>query len=103
MGQLLAIIIISVGMGSGLNYSKAWEQQKQGQEAWIQEKDLISLSISREGIDVGGNNEDMQRKQEIWYQLVSQAVSEQKALLARHQLVDRVMQNGINSSKNLSL
>ncbi|MBF0844624.1 hypothetical protein IR117_08405, partial [Streptococcus danieliae] len=37
MGQLLAIIIISVGMGSGLNYSKAWEQQKQGQEAWIQE------------------------------------------------------------------
>lgn len=54
MGQLLAIIIISVGMGSGLNYSKAWEQQKQGQEAWIQEKDLISLSISREGIDVGG-------------------------------------------------
>lgn len=103
MGQLLAVIIVSAGMGSSLNYSKAWQQQQQGQKIWAQEKELISLSISREGIDVGVNYEDMQRKQEVWYQLMSQAVSEQKALLSRHQLVDRVMQNGINSSKNLSL
>lgn len=33
---------------------------------------------------------------------MDQAVSEQKAILSRHQLIDRLMQNGISSSKNLT-
>lgn len=101
IGQLLAVIIVTLGIGSSLKYSQAWQQYRLGQEAWSQERQLIILSTSREGM-IQGLDEQAQKKQSIWYHLMDQAVSEQKAFLSRHQLVDRVMQNGMASSKNLT-
>ena len=101
IGQLLAIIIVTLGIGSSLKYSQAWQQHRIGQEAWSQERQLITLSISREGTSPGFD-EQAQRKLRTWYQLMDLAVSEQKAFLSRHQLIDRTLQNGIASSKNLT-
>ncbi len=100
IGQLLAIIIVTLGIGSSLKYSQAWQQHRIGQEAWSQERQLITLSISREGTSPGFD-EQAQRKLRTWYQLIDLAVSEQKAFLSRHQLIDRTLQNGMASSKNL--
>ena len=100
IGQLLAIIIVTLGIGSSLKYSQAWQQHRIGQEAWSQERQLITLSISREGTSPGFD-EQAQRKFRTWYQLMDLAVSEQKAFLSRHQLIDRTLQNGMASSKNL--
>ncbi|WP_434764142.1 DUF1430 domain-containing protein [Streptococcus pneumoniae] len=100
IGQLLAIIIVTLGIGSSLKYSQAWQQHRIGQEAWSQERQLITLSISREGTSPGFD-EQAQRKLRTWYQLMDLAVSEQKAFLFRHQLIDRTLQNGMASSKNL--
>ena len=101
IGQLLAIIIVTVGIGSSLKYSQAWQQHRIGQEAWSQERQLITLSFSREGASPGFD-EQAQRKLRTWYQLMDLAVSEQKAFLSRHQLIDRSLQNGMASSKNLT-
>lgn len=101
IGQLLAIIIVTLGIGSSLKYSQAWQQHRIGQEAWSQERQLITLSISREGTSPGFD-EQAQRKLRTWYQLIDLAVSEQKAFLSRHQLIDRTLQNGMASSKNLT-
>lgn len=100
IGQLLAVIIVTMGIGSSLKYSQAWQQHRIGQEAWIQERQLITLSISREGTSPGFD-EQAQRKFRTWYQLMDLAVSEQKAFLSRHQLIDRTLPNGMASSKNL--
>lgn len=99
IGQLLAIIIVTLGIGSSLKYSQAWQQHRIGQEAWSQERQLITLSFSREGTSPGFD-EQAQRKLRTWYQLMDLAVSEQKAFLSRHQLIDRTLQNGMASSKN---
>lgn len=99
IGQLLAIIIVTLGIGNSLKYSQAWQQHRIGQEAWSQERQLITLSISREGTSPGFD-EQAQRKLRTWYQLMDLAVSEQKAFLSRHQLIDRTLQNGMASSKN---
>ena len=99
IGQLLAIIIVTLGIGSSLKYSQAWQQHRIGQEAWSQERQLITLSISREGTSPDFD-EQAQRKLRTWYQLMDLAVSEQKAFLSRHQLIDRTLQNGMASSKN---
>ena len=99
IGQLLAIIIVTMGIGSSVKYSQAWQQYRIGQEAWSQERQLITLSISREGTSPGFA-EQAQRKLRTWYQLMDLAVSEQKAFLSRHQLIDRTLQNGMASSKN---
>lgn len=101
IGQLLAIIIVTLGIGSSLKYSQAWQQHRIGQEVWSQERQLIILSISRDGTSPGFD-EQAQRKLRTWYQLMDLAVSEQKAFLSRHQLIDRTLQNGIASSKNLT-
>ena len=100
IGQLLAIIIVTLGIGSSLKYSQAWQQHRIGQEVWSQERQLIILSFSREGTSPGFD-EQAQRKLRTWYQLMDLAVSEQKAFLSRHQLIDRTLQNGMASSKNL--
>ncbi|MDS2393292.1 DUF1430 domain-containing protein [Streptococcus pneumoniae] len=100
IGQLLAIIIVTLGIGSSLKYSQAWQQHQIGQEVWSQERQLITLSINREGTSPGFD-EQAQRKLRTWYQLMDLAVSEQKAFLSRHQLIDRTLQNGMASSKNL--
>ena len=100
IGQLLAIIIVTLGIGSSLKYSQAWQQHRIGQEVWSQERQLITLSISREGTSPGFD-EQAQRKLRTWYQLMDLAVSEQKAFLSRHQLIDRTLQNGMASSKSL--
>ena len=99
IGQLLAIIIVTLGIGSSLKYSQAWQQHRIGQEVWSQERQLTILSISREGTSPGFD-EQSQRKLRTWYQLMDLAVSEQKAFLSRHQLIDRTLQNGMASSKN---
>lgn len=101
IGQLLAIIIVTLGIGSSLKYSQVWEQHRIGQEVWSQERQLIILSMSREGTSPGFD-EQAQRKLRTWYQLMDLAVSEQKAFLSRHQLIDRTLQNGMASSKNLT-
>ena len=101
IGQLFAIIIVTLGIGSSLKYSQAWQQQRIGQEVWSQERQLITLSISREGTSPGFD-EQTQRKLRTWYQLMDLAVSEQKAFLSRHQLIERTLQNGMASSKNLT-
>ena len=101
IGQLLAIIIVTLGIGSSLKYSQAWQQHRIGQEVWSQERQLTILSISREGTSPGFD-EQAQRKFRTWYQLMDLAVSEQKAFLSRHQLIDRTLQNGMASSKNLT-
>lgn len=101
IGQLLAIIIVTLGIGSSLKYSQAWQQHQIGQEVWSQERQLITLSINREGTSPGFD-EQAQRKLRTWYQLMDLAVSEQKAFLSRHQLIDRTLQNGMASSKNLT-
>lgn len=101
IGQLLAIIIVTLGIGGSLKYSQAWQQHRIGQEVWSQERQLTILSISREGTSPGFD-EQAQRKLRTWYQLMDLAVSEQKAFLSRHQLIDRTLQNGMASSKNLT-
>ena len=101
IGQLLAIIIVTLGIGSSLKYSQAWQQHRIGQEVWSQERQLTILSISREGTSPGFD-EQAQRKLRTWYQLMDLAVSEKKAFLSRHQLIDRTLQNGMASSKNLT-
>ena len=101
IGQLLAIIIVTLGIGSSLKYSQAWQQHRIGQEAWSQERQLITLSFSREGTSPGFDEQAL-RKFRTWYQLMDLAVSEQKAFLSRHQLIDRTLQNGMASSKNLT-
>lgn len=101
IGQLLAIIIVTLGIGSSLKYSQAWQQHRIGQKAWSQERQLITLSFSHEGAGPGFD-EQAQRKLRTWYQLMDLAVSEKKAFLSRHQLIDRSLQNGMASSKNLT-
>lgn len=101
IGQLLAVIIVAIGVSRTFTYSQAWQQQEQGRNAWQKESNLTVLSSGREGVDLRQDRKEVIRKQKIWFDLINQAVSEEKAFLAYHHLVDRVMKNGIGSSKNL--
>ncbi|WP_303974010.1 bacteriocin-associated integral membrane family protein [Streptococcus merionis] len=102
IGQLLAVIIVSIGVSRTSIYSKAWQQQEQGRETWRQESNLVALSLGRDGVDPRQSQEELAREQKVWFNLVGQAVSEQGGLLSQHNLADRAWQNGVSSSKNFS-
>lgn len=102
IGQLLAVVIVAIAVSRTLTYSQAWQQQEQGRNAWQKESKLIVVSSGREGVDPRQDREEVIRKQKIWFDLINQAISEEKAFLAYHHLIDRVMQNGMGSSKNLT-
>ncbi|HEM5941937.1 TPA: bacteriocin-associated integral membrane family protein [Streptococcus suis] len=102
VGQLLAIIIVSIGTNKAMVYSRAWQQQEQGREAWQAEKQVIAISTSRDGFELGMGKEEARKKQNIWFQLVHQTVSEGSGFMVYHQLIEKVMQNGMDSSENLS-
>ncbi|WP_155964139.1 DUF1430 domain-containing protein [Streptococcus ruminantium] len=96
IGQLLAVIIVSFSMSQTLTYTAAWKQQEQGQVAWQKAKNYITLSASREAIDVGSLDQ-ARPKQIKWLEFMKQAVAEDKAMLVRHHLVDRDRGSGPNS------
>ncbi|EHI70171.1 hypothetical protein STRIC_2346 [Streptococcus ictaluri 707-05] len=65
IGQLLAVIIVSIGVSRTSIYSKAWQKQEQGQVAWRQESSLITLSLGRDGVDPRQSQEEITRKQKV--------------------------------------
>ncbi len=84
IGQLLAIIIVTLRIGSSLKYSQAWQQHRIGQGLESEERQLITLSISREGTSPGFD-EQAQRKLRTLSIDGSGCFTEQKAFLSRHQ------------------
>lgn len=101
IGQLLAVVIIGFAINGSFIYSRIWQQQVAGQVAWSQEKYLISLHTSREGVDLGFDD-NASAKGKIWYQFINQAVAEDKAFLARHFLVEKMMQATDTKSKYMT-
>ncbi|MGF3113436.1 DUF1430 domain-containing protein [Facklamia sp. P9177] len=92
MGQFLAFIIVSIGVSWTLNYTHALQQQKQGQAIWQKENQLVSLNFARSGSI--GNKKEMIEKQQTWFQLMDQAISENRAILSRHYLAEQGFQRG---------
>ncbi|MBF6625188.1 bacteriocin-associated integral membrane family protein [Aerococcaceae bacterium zg-BR9] len=101
LGQFLAIVIISIGISRILIYSNAWKQQHKGQEAWTNEKALVTLSLSRDGVE-SGFSRDAIEKQKQWYQIMNQAVSMDKAMVVRHFLAEQFLRQGVATSDNHS-
>lgn len=101
IGQFLALVIVSIGLNSTSIYSMAWQQQMQGQKAWQEERQLVSLIMGRGGADPS-EGEEVGRKQQVWLRLLERAVSEDWGFLSHHHLIERTMQNGMGSSDNLS-
>ena len=52
IGQLVAVIIVSLGINRAFIYSKAWQQQEKGRQAWAQESRLVQLTRSRDGLNI---------------------------------------------------
>lgn len=102
LGQLLAVIIIATGINHAFIFSKVMMQHEQGQTMWNRENQVTVLSMSRQGVDTSRGWEGILEKQRVWFDMMSQAVEEDKAFLSRHYLAERVMQRGISSMDNLS-
>lgn len=102
IAQLLAIIIITFGIGYGLMYFKAERQQEQGDSAWQRENQLVLLSMARGATDIGSNHQERENKQKIWFHLIDQAVSENRGFLVRHQLTERALDSGVGSITNVA-
>ncbi|MGT2772558.1 bacteriocin-associated integral membrane family protein [Streptococcus marimammalium] len=92
IGQLLAVIIVAIGVSRTLIYSQAFQQQDQGHEFWQKENQLVALSFGREAASISYDEETIE-KQKTWYQVIDQAVEEQNAILSRHYLVEQGMQS----------
>ncbi|MGT2808630.1 bacteriocin-associated integral membrane family protein [Streptococcus iniae] len=97
LGQLLAIVIVSIGISRTFIYSQAWQQQAMGHEAWSREKSLVALSVGRSGI-TPGFGEDSVEKQKTWFKMIDQAISEKRAILSRHYLAEQGLQQGPSAS-----
>ncbi|WP_159547858.1 DUF1430 domain-containing protein [Streptococcus halichoeri] len=97
LGQLLAVVIVSIGVSRTLLYSQAWHQQEQGNKAWSREKALFALSLGRSGIRPGFDD-DAIAKQKTWFKVIDHAVAKQGALLSRHYLAEHGLQQGPASS-----
>ncbi|HEL1075198.1 TPA: bacteriocin-associated integral membrane family protein [Streptococcus equi subsp. zooepidemicus] len=95
IAQLLAVLVVSFGASRTLLYVQAERQQKQGQAAWRQEDRLVTLLIGRNGLDIG-NTKKAIAKQKTWFHVMDQAVSEHRAILSRHYLVERDLQSGLS-------
>lgn len=89
IGQLVAVIIVSLGINRAFIYSKAWQQQEKGRQAWAQESRLVQLTRSRDGLNIK-RSEKIDPKEWRWFQFVKEAVAKHDALLSKHNLVQQV-------------
>ncbi|KPJ23203.1 DUF1430 domain-containing protein [Streptococcus phocae] len=92
IGQLLAVIIVSIGVSRTLIYSQAFQQQDKGHEIWQKENQLVALSFGRQAASISYDEETVEKKK-TWFQVIDQAVEEQSAILSRHYLVEQGMQS----------
>ncbi|MCK4027277.1 DUF1430 domain-containing protein [Streptococcus suis] len=93
-GQMLALLIVSLGVSRTFLYSQTWSLHHAGQTMWQQEKDLVSLGFNRSSFS--HDKDERNQIQSKWLQLAEKAVSDQKGLLSRHFLVDYWVNTGGN-------
>ncbi|MBF0781026.1 MULTISPECIES: DUF1430 domain-containing protein [unclassified Granulicatella] len=85
IGQLLATIMVALNINHTVVAFKIWHEQEQGRVEWEKQKNVVEIGISRERNS--GSEETIQRKREVWQELVHEAVEQKQALLVQHNVI----------------
>ena len=102
IGQLLAMLIVCIDLSRTTIYSQAWQLQEKGQDVWKAENNLTTLTLSRDGVDPRQSQEKIIENQKVWYNLIHQAVREDKGFLAHHFLTESAMKMDQNTNHFVS-
>lgn len=98
LAQLLAVVIVSLSVQHTTIYTRAWQQHQLGHDAWRDESQMVMLLSSRDGVDPRQEKDEIERKQKVWYNLIHEAVSQNQGMLVYHQLVAKMLANGLESA-----
>lgn len=101
IGQFLAILMVSIAVSRTHTYSQAWALQKKGQAIWQSEKDVMTLTLGRESSQIASGPAS-DAKDQIWFDVIKQAIGEDKAFLSRHYLAEYLMQTNQTGAKVLT-
>lgn len=84
LGQLLAVVMVVLGLSRSVTYSRVLAQHEQGRAEWAKQAEWLSLQTSR---DYGKPNDvHFQEQQEKWFHLIEDAVEYHGAMLVGHNL-----------------
>ncbi|HFU3982491.1 TPA: DUF1430 domain-containing protein [Streptococcus suis] len=81
MGQMLALLVVSLGMAQTVYYSGIWQEYHAGAQQWEKEGDYYSLAWNISADGRSGLNSS-----ENWYPLLKQALEEDGALFVKSNL-----------------
>ncbi len=81
MGQMLALLVVSLGMSQTVYYSGIWQEYQAGAQQWENEGDYYSLAWNISADGRSGLNSP-----ENWYPLLRQALEEDGALFVKSNL-----------------
>lgn len=84
LGQLVAVVMVVLGMFRSVTYLTVWQQHERGRQEWNQKGEWVSLQTSH---DYGNpSDKHFQEQQEKWFHLMEDAVEHHGAMLVGHNL-----------------
>lgn len=84
LGQLVAVVMVVLGMSRSVTYLTVWQQHERGRQEWNQKGEWVSLQTSH---DYGNpSDKHFQEQQEKWFHLMEDAVEHHGAMLVGHNL-----------------
>ncbi len=81
MGQMLALLVVSMGLSQMVYYSGVWQEYQEGAQQWEKEEDYYSLAWN-----ISADSSSELYSPENWYPLLKQSLEEDGALFVKHNL-----------------
>ncbi|MGQ7419605.1 DUF1430 domain-containing protein [Streptococcus suis] len=96
MGQMLALLVVSLGVAQTVYYSGIWQEYQAGARQWEKEEDYYSLAWNIAADGHSGLNSP-----ENWYPLLKQALEEDGALFVKSNLSAYLMGSQLEDGTRL--
>ncbi len=96
MGQMLALLVVSLGVAQTFYYSGIWQEYQAGARQWEKEEDYYSLAWNIVADGHSGLNSP-----ENWYPLLKQALEEAGALFVKSNLNAYLMGSQLEDGTSL--
>ncbi|WP_024416765.1 DUF1430 domain-containing protein [Streptococcus suis] len=96
MGQMLALLVVSLGMAQTVYYSGIWQEYQAGARQWEKEEDYYSLAWN-----IAADGRPGLNSPENWYPLLKQALEEDGALFVKSNLSAYLMGSQLEDGTRL--
>ncbi|HEM6510281.1 TPA: DUF1430 domain-containing protein [Streptococcus suis] len=96
MGQMLALLVVSLGVAQTVYYSEIWQEYQAGTQQWEKEEDYYSLAWNIAADGRSGLNSS-----ENWYPLLKQALEKDGALFVKSNLNAYLMGSQLEDGTSL--